>query len=247
MTTNKPRIGNFTSSEISALMCNGKGKGTLGRPALTYIAEKQMERRLGRSVSNEINSRPLTWGQLIEKKVFEYLGLEYELVSTETITHPKYPFWAGSPDANKFDEGKTVVDIKSPMTLKSFCTMVDPLYKGLSGWETMQIIRKEHKEGESYYWQLVSNSILTNSKFAELIVYAPYLSELTEIRKFAEEFDIGNEYKYYWIGNAIDEELPYLLDGGYYKNINIIRFEAPQEDKDLLTERVLLASKLLDN
>lgn len=245
ITTNEPRIGNFTSSEIHNLMANGRKKGEMGKPALTYIEEKNMERRLGRSLDNEINARSLTWGQLIEKRVFELLGTEYQLVSQETMTHKLFNFWAGSPDANKYDEGKTVVDIKSPLTLKSFCKLVNPLYDGLSGIEAINLVRENHPQGEDYYWQLVSNSILTESKFAELIIYVPYLSELQAIRTFASEYDIESSYRYYWVTNAQDEELPYLLDDGFYKNINVIRFEVPESDKQELTNRVIQASGML--
>ena len=60
----------------------------------------------------------------------------------------------------------------------------------------------------------------------------------------ASNYD-GNQNKFAWINWAEDKELPYLLDGGHYKNLNIIRFEVSQEDKDRLTIAVLNASKLL--
>lgn len=246
ITKNEPRIGNFTSSEIGNLMKNGRAKDSLGAPALTYIEEKKMERRLGRSLDNETNARALTWGQLLEKYVFELLGLEYQLVSQETITHPEYSFWAGSPDANKHDEGKTVCDMKCPLTLKSFCRLVDPIYDGLEGMEAINVIRDNHPDGEKYYWQLVSNGILTNSKFAELIVFVPYLSELEKVREFANEYDMDNSHRYYWINNAVDDELPYLNDGGFYKNVNVIRFEIPEEDKQRLMGRVISCASLLN-
>ena len=226
-------------------MKQGRGWGFLGVPALNYIAEKNMERRLGRSLEKESNAKPLTWGQLLEQVIFQELGIEYQLVSKDTIVHPQIEYWAGSPDANKFDDGRTVCDIKAPITLKSFCQLVDPLYSGLEGMEAMNVIRKEHEQGDKYYWQLVSNSILTDSKWAELIVYVPYLSQLKSVRQFATEFDLDNEYRYYWVTNAQDDELPYLNDGGFYKNLNIIRFEVPESDKKLLEEKVIECGALL--
>lgn len=242
MIQNKPRIGNFTSSEIVALTKVGKDKVSFGAPALTYIEECNMERRLGRSLTDESNAKPLTWGKLLESRAFELLGLEYSLSSTETDVHPNIPYWAGSKDGMKFDEGKTVIDIKCPITLKSFCQLVQPLYDGLTGNLAMEAIRENHKDGDMYYWQLVSNSILNNTKFAELIVYVPYLSELPEIKLLAD----GNPNAY-WIAMAGEDELPYLIDGGYYKNLNTIRFEVPQADKDFLTALVLKAGALLIN
>jgi hypothetical protein len=236
------RNGNFTSSEIVALMSNGKVKGSFGKPALTYIEECNMERRLGRSISDESNARPLVWGKLCETLVFDLLPINYKLCSQETIAHSSVSCWKGSPDMEKFDEGKTVCDIKCPHTLKSFCQLVQPFYEGLRGMDLINAIRAEHKDGEKYYWQLVSNAILTKSKHAELIVFAPFRSQLDEIRSRAQKDGNPN---YYWIWSSSDDELPWLPDGGYYSNINILRFEVPVEDKIALHERVVEASKCL--
>lgn len=236
---NELRNGNFTSSEIVALTTNGRTKDSFGKPFYTYIDECNMERRLCRSISEEINARSITWGNLNESRVFELLGTEYSLVSKETILHPKFDYWVGSPDAIKYvnNISETVCDIKCPKTLKSFCQLVD-------AWESEGIngIREGHKDGEKYYWQLVSNAILTGCQFAELIVYVPYQYELDAIRKSTE----GNE-KYYWIWGSSDEELPYLIDGEYYKNINVFRFNIPFLDKQFLEDRVLEAGKFLIN
>lgn len=249
--TNHVRVGNFTSSTIGALMSNGTAKNSIGKPAHTYIEECNMERRLGRSLENDSNAKHLSWGKLVEKRVFELLGLEYKLVSENTLEHPTIDYWCGSPDAQKFDEGGTVVDIKCPMTLKSFCQLVDSNYPDnpndqeskYNGIVAMDIIRSTHKEGEKYYWQLVSNAILINAKYAELIVYVPYQNELQSIRDLAQQMD--ELHRYYWVANSYDDDLPNLIEGGFYNNLNVIRFEIPQEDKDALTERVKLCGEQL--
>jgi hypothetical protein len=245
MIHNTARIGNFTSSEIVALTSRSKDGKSFGKPALTYIQEANMERRLGRSISDEAIAKPLTWGKLIEKRVFDLLPLEYTLSSTETDVHPILPFWAGSKDGLKMDEGKTVIDIKAPFTLKSFCTLVDPLYNGLTGIDAMNALRETHKDGDKYYWQLVSNSVLSNTQFAELIVYMPYQSEIPEIKLMAQMVDAQELGKHYFIAMAGDDELPFLLDGGYYQNLNTIRFEVPLEDKIQLAAWVKEAGALL--
>jgi hypothetical protein len=238
------RIGNITSSGIYALTTEGKVKGTPGKPFVSYIEECNMERKLGRSLEGESDARPLVWGKTLEEYAFGVLGLEYKLCSQETLAHPDISYWFGSPDGLKFDEGTTVIDIKCPITLKSFCQLVDPLYDGLSGMEAMNFIRAEHKDGEKYYWQLVSNSIITGAKFAELIVFVPYKSELNAIRELVKNYD-GDQQPLQWIYYAEDNKLPHLIDGGYYENINILRFEVPEYDKDRLTERVKLAGEML--
>jgi hypothetical protein len=240
ITENKLRIGNPTSSEIVALTTLDRSGKNPGKPFFTYVEEKNMERRLDRSLDSESNARPLVWGKLLEGQVFDVLGLEYSLNSQETMRHEEIEYWCGSPDGFKYDAGKTVMDIKSPLTLKSFCQLVQPLYDGLTGMDAMNKIRETHKDGEKYFWQLVSNACISNSKFAELIVYVPYESELPEIKLMADGVD-----HCMWIQFAGENDLPFLKDGGYYKNLNIIRFEVPQEDKDFLTERVKLAGTML--
>lgn len=241
---NKERIGNFTSSEIFKLTAEGKVKGTFGKPALTYIDEKNMERRLGRPVDCETNAKALTWGKFIEYRCFDLLGIDYKFCSQDTISHPEIDFWKGSPDAQKFDEGLTLIDIKSPITLTSFCQLVDPIYDGLTGIEAINKVRETHKDGDKYYWQIVSNAILTGSKYGELIVYMPYQSEIEDIKIAVKNYD-GDNNSLMWIYYANENELPYLIDGGYYKNLNIIRFEIPESDKILLTSKVIEAGKLL--
>lgn len=236
MVNNMSRVGNFTSSKIGALMSTGKQEHGFGVPAITYIKERNFERKLGRAISAESNARPLSWGKLLEKRVFDLLGLEYILCSHETIMHPIISFWSGSPDARK--EKGTVCDVKCPVTLKSFCILSDCL--------TIEDLRKNHPDGEEYYWQLVSNAVLTNSDKAELIVYMPYKKELQEVRELCYSVPQDEAYKYYWIANSNDEELPYLPDECYYKNMHVIHFDVPQADKDLLEERVLIAGQLLE-
>lgn len=257
--TNVERIGAFTSSNIYKLTtqssrpmtpeelaahkaANPKSqkKNILDWPgdaAKTYIEETRMERRLGRSLTDEFRAKPLVWGKLLEGVAFSKLSFEYELCSQETRVHPMLSCWAGSPDG--FCPG-AVFDIKCPITLKSFCQLVDPIYNGLTGTAAINAIRESHSDGDKYYWQLVSNAILLGLDEAELIVYMPYQSELPEIRRLAMDNDDA-----YWIWSAYENELPYLIDGGYYKNINIIRFPIPKEDKVLLTECVLKAETML--
>lgn len=261
MIQNQNRIGRFTSSKIVALLSTGtremteeelaeqkkanpkSRKKTIecwpGKAALTYIEEKKMERRLGRSLTTEVNARATSWGSLVENRVFDLLGLEYSLTSKETIVHPEYPFWAGSPDAEKRN---TAPDFKCPLTLKSFCQLVDPIYNGLTGMDAMNAIRETHEEGETYYWQIVSNACIKGYQYGEQIVYMPYLSELLEIKEMAARDGSG---KFKWIDYAEFDELPYLLPNGYYKNLNVIRFEIPQADKVLLTRHVEEAGRLL--
>lgn len=240
MINNIARCGNFTSSEIVALTTRDKSGKGFGKPALTYIEETNMERRLGRSLTDEVNAKPLLWGKLLEERVFDLLGLEYTLTSKDTIVHPDIPFWAGSPDGGKYQPRKTVTDTKCPMTLKSFCQLVDAFKKG-----GIEQVREDHKDGDKYYWQLVSNAILLGCDAAELIVYMPYHSELADIRAMVSMLPGDQIGKYYWVANALDDELPYLIEGGHYENLNVLGFDIPTSDRQLLIDSVKKGGEML--
>lgn len=226
------RAGNFTSSEIWKLVTNDRTGKDFGKPALTYISEKIMEIRLGRELTKDHNAKPTNWGTFIEQRAFDCMGLEYQLVSKERYFHPEIKHWSGMPDANTPD---LVSDIKCPWTLKAFCELVDAIEKGVS------VFKAEFPE---YYWQLISNAILTKKTRAAIFVYCPYKSELEEIRVMAENYD-GDQNKIAFINWASDDELPYLIEGRHYKNLNSFEFDVPQEDIDLLTERVKKAVAML--
>lgn len=245
MNAHPARLGNFTSSEIGRLMTYAKNKVDFGAPALSYIQECNFERQLNRPIDSEIFSKATSWGSLAERYVMSnsnLLGLEYIQRPDEPIIHPKFPYWSGTPDMTKAD---TVCDLKSPYTLLSFCQLVQPLYDGFEGMDAINKIRDTHKEGDKYYWQILSNAILTNSSFGELIIFMPYLTEIGDIKSIAHLSEGKELSKFYSIAMADDEDLPYLIKGGRYKNLNIIRFPIHESDKQLLTERVIEAGKKL--
>ena len=234
------RHGNFSSSEIWKLTKSDRSGNGFGAPALTYIEEKQMERRLGRGLSSDTNSKPTNWGTVVEQFAFNKLGLEFSIVSKDRLQHPKIKNWVGVPD---LISEKKVGDIKCPFTLKSFCKLADIIKTGDP--KALKDNDGAYDDGFKYYWQLVSNSILTGLDVAVLAVYCPYKSDLDKIREYAcSEFE-GDINKAAFINWATDDELPWLLDNGYYKDINVLEFEVPKEDKEYLTERVLKANELL--
>lgn len=224
---NKARVGRFTSSNIWKLMRPGRKEGSFGAPALEYIEEKKMERRLQRPLQKEVFSRPMSWGNFVEKYVFEKLPLNYVILSNKTTPHPEYgDFWAGSTDLLSDD---AVGNIKCP-ELKAFCKIIDGGADGLI----------DYKYGE-YFWQLISDACINDKRCCELIPYVPYFNELSAIQEQASVSD--DEYK--WITFADSNELPWIHAGGYYEDLNIIRFDATPY-KQQLTERVLEAQKLLE-
>lgn len=252
---NGDRIACFTSSEIVALAKDGKVKGTWGAAGNTYIEEKKMEMRLGIGLDSEVEARAMTWGNIGEMVVELLLREWYDFTPTESRKHPTVPFWSGARDGLKKGE-RTIAEVKCPYTRKSLCGLVNPLYDGLEGIDAMNAIRNgykdktgfqhaAHKDGDKYYWQIVSNACISDCTHGELIVYMPYESELSALQSAAEKLLTEGKSEYYYIASAKPGELPYIKDGGTYSNINIIRFEIPQSDKDLLTQRVLQAGEYL--
>jgi len=218
-------------------MSGGRGKWTLenvGRPFHTYIRNKVYETRLGRPLYQSQNSRITNWGKFVEKIIFDKLELNYELVSKTRYQHPDIKEWTGMPDV--VTREKTIVgDCKAPWTLLSFCELIEAMSEGPEALK---------KYSPQYYYQLVSNSILTGIDKAELIVYVPYKDELDEIKEAANNHSWDgsiSENDVQFINYASHEELPYLKKDGVYNNLNHLVFEVPQEDKDLLTARVKLA------
>ena len=254
---NTGRNENFTSSENYRLMTNGKKAGEPGAPFKEYVEEKNFEIKLGRSIKCEAKAQSLTWGKCLEKIVFEQLGIRYKECSQETIINPNLAHHAGSPDGIK-TEGEiiTVAEVKCPQTLKSFCQLVDciPMIEkegiwfadpDAKGYEIIAAVRENHKDGDKFYWQCISNAILTNARFAELIIFCPYYSQLNEVRAMAQTFVDAGDWSYNWIAKGEDASLPYLLESGRYNNLNVIRWEVSELDKKALTDRIEMASKLL--
>ena len=200
-------------------------------PGLTLIQEKVYERRLGKSLSKEHNAKSTMWGKLVEFEAFKLLNdISISLESKTRFYHKENKYWNGMPDYVS-KRTSTVGDIKCPWTHKSFCALVDACEGGLESFKL---------DSPEYYWQLVSNSILTDSKYMELVVFMPYEDELDNIKAMAD-----GDPQYGFIQWALDNELPTLKRDKYYKNLNRFRWEVPKDDQEYLTKRVNLAAKEL--
>jgi len=73
MIENIERIGSFTSSQIYKLCAMPKSGDGFGKPGITYIQEKRIEKRMGRSISVDSYSRSMAWGLFMEMYVFSKL------------------------------------------------------------------------------------------------------------------------------------------------------------------------------
>lgn len=226
------RTGTFSSSQIGNLMSKGRGNFSIentGAPFQTYIREKLFEKRLGRQLTNEHSAKPTTWGTLVEEQAFNKMDLKYSLVSKERFFKEGLEeYWSGMPDILTEE---LVGDIKSPYTMKSFCELIESM-------KDVEVFKKTHS---LYYWQLVSNAILCNRDEAMLIVYCPYKDDLEEVRDLARSKGEDLDSRFAFINWASDEELPHIIKGNFYNDLNTMTFKVSEEDKKLLTSRVEMA------
>lgn len=240
MIENQKRIGNFTSSNMHRL-CESVKSGEPSSAFYTYVEEKMYERSLCRSLEMGAYSRSMAWGKFLEMRVNNFLGLEYELINKQTFSHPKFPFWTGSPD---FRVPKVKVSELKCYEPKMFASYVS----ALATKDTEKIKDAHTKE----YWQIVSNAIIHNVPKGEAIVYMPYASEMDEIRELSEDpmylDKIGIEpWEVRFISELPNSKLAVLPDESKFSNLNVFEFEIPQDDIVFLTKRVLMAEKLLTN
>lgn len=236
ITENILRVGNITSSKAHLFIAEGKMELGFSAPAITYIKEKNIERVMGISLKQEVYSKAIAWGEIIELYVHEKtLGLDYEAVGKVTISHPTIEFWKGSPD--NVNKAKSIVGDTKGYERKAYAEYADTIML-----KDTEFFKKTHPQE---YWQLVSNAIILGMDYIQPILFMPFKSELEQIRAFVDSYEGEDKWKYKYIYDASDSQLPYLPDGGYYKNLTTAILEVPQSDKDLLTSKIELAGTLL--
>jgi len=234
MNDNELRCGNFTSSEIFALLSLAKNKIDFGSPALTYINKKRMERKLRRSLETSSYSRAMAWGNFVEDYVFtNKIEYGYDILSKQTIKHPSILGWTGSPDLLNTD---TVGEIKCYYP-ENFCSYADVLLS-----EDLDLFKKEHSKE---YWQLISNAIINDKKYCEAILFMPNSTSLDEIKDIATKYEDFDTWKYRFIYEEPKINLPWLPEESEYNELVRFKFEAPEQDKELLTEKEKQSIQLL--
>ncbi len=234
---NEERVGAFSSSNCFKLMEVPKHGEKWTSGSLTYIDEKKLEKRLGRSLNMDFWTRDTSWGNFNEYVVFPKLAdFDIQHVSNKTVVHPKYPFWVGSPDF--VAPMKKVAELKCYQP-KNFAKFTDVLLTG-----NPNALKYEFPQ---VYWQVCSNAILESVDVAEAMSFMPYRSELDAIRQMVDEYEGDDLMRYKWIYDADDFQLPFLADDSFYKNLNILAFEVPRDDRNALKNRMIEASIMLLN
>lgn len=233
---NSKRHGRFTSSQNYRAMATLKS-GNVAKPFFTYVEEKALERKMGRSAETKVSVRPMLWGKLMEVVLFNLLGLEYKMVHKETLVHPDYWFWSGTPDL-KTDLKVGEIKCYEP---KKFGLLSMCLEK-----KDVALLKENFKEE---YWQCVSNACLLGVNRAELIAYMPTKVELKEIIEqvqegnFLERNELNPTDYVFWFNEDNIESLPYLPDDSPMSSINMFEFDVPEEDAKFLEERLIMANE----
>jgi len=248
MIDNENRIKNFTSSQMFRVM---------GTPAVvkTYIRKKEAERALNRSIDLGGNAKPMTWGKIMEAFFFSQekyfpTGCGYSLCNKKTVLHPKYSYWAGSPDL----EGKEDVGEIKCFEPDNYYQLAKDLINVKTGKTTLEEFKKDNKE---VYWQVVSNGVILGKPKCTIFAYIPTLEELEDCILLIEETGfcetIGldpNAYKYIVDAKLFDKmsTLPYLdTSKTDFPNMVSYTFTTPVEDIIALTKAVIAAEKELNN
>jgi hypothetical protein len=160
------RCGKITSSEVYKIMNSGR-KEFFSQTGKSYIKAKVAE-----YLTQEPISRPTTyameWGNSHE---FEAITVLKEKIENEVTYHgignPEFfsggRFWGGSPDALTQD---CVIEVKCPFNSSEHLEHL--LFKNAEDL-------KEY--APEYYWQIVSNMLLTNKEKAMFISYDPRFPE----------------------------------------------------------------------
>lgn len=264
MINNANRIGRLTSSKISVLTVMGSREMTdeeleahkkenpksrkkniesgFGAGAITYIRQRRAERSLGRSIDTAFYSQAMSWGKFCEAYLFwkkGLIGLEYSLVSQDTVIHPEYPFWSGSPD---------LVTKMKLAEIKCYYPENFYYYSSVLISEDLVALKKDFREE---YWQIISNACILKKERGEAIAFMPTEEQLIEMRQLVEETDFvekqmkDDPWKYRFIAEKPMYELPYIPAGIEYPSLVKFEFEIPKEDKEFLTQRVIEAEALL--
>lgn len=202
----------------------------------SYIQEKVFESRFETTLDTAPYNEAMSWGHLMEHYVYNLIGFEYRLASKDTLVHPKYDFWAGTPDCIK-KAGKVdyaISEIKC-YGKKKFALYVDCMKKG-----DLELFKAEFPQE---YWQIVSNACITGLDYGEALAFMPYRSQYEEIKEIAENMEGSDIWKYRFITEKSINDLNFLPDDGYYDSINRFEFKIPRIDKMELTNRIRLAQE----
>ena len=158
------RKGKITSSEISKIIGQ---EGKLSETAKTYLLEKVTE-LLGGAKASAVGAA-LDWGTDLEPEAISFYEEKYNQQVNKASFVPYGAYYGGSPDGLIGTEG--IIEVKCP-----FNSSTHFKHGLITTAEEYKKIKPE------YYWQCVSNMLVTNTQWCDFISYDPRV--LPEYRTF---------------------------------------------------------------
>lgn len=219
---NDIRRGRFTSSEIWRLCGYDRTGKSPSAQFYSYCKQVASERLFGARIISGGNIQT-EYGKLTEKyigKELEQQGYTYGFSDIPIVNNnPEFTEWhSGTPD---YIVKSTVGDIKCPFS----CEKYFDLY-GINE----EVLKKDKPE---YYWQLISNSILTGKQYAELTAFYPTFDDLQAILELNRQESIS--FKMEW---ADIDNLPFLGEGKEDMRIYRLNWFINNEDSEFLYDRL---------
>ena len=233
------RIGRFTSSQIHKIMKQpARGNNPFLQSGLTYIRQKFLERKIGRSLEVPTYGQAMAWGRFMEAYLLrEHLGMKYRTTSRSTIVSDQYPdHLAGTPDFEHYDN-----DVVTTCEVKCFYP---------EKWAELGLdlqsgdIERIKQNQPEIYWQVVCNAYLLGSTRCEILSFMPSIDELVKVKDlaedpmFIEENDLGDMWQYRFIYERDNLSLPYVAVESEIKPLERFCFDVPADDFKFLKERI---------
>jgi len=218
------RIGVPTASQAYRLM---------GTPAVraTYLKEKEIERRLKVSASEDNAGQAAHWGKALEMYVIKYhLPIGWLKWNYGTVKHESQII-SGTPDIVGPD---SVGDIKCYYR-KKFAIAAEIIENG-----DVQRLKKELPE---IYWQITANADILDVKKCMLLLYLPKESELEHIRECVSQWcadgELDEPWKYRFIYESDKSALPYQADDSDFGSVMAMEWDLNLEDVSLLHKNLI--------
>lgn len=164
------RKGKITSSEISKILGEGKAKGDLlGATAKSYLMSRVSEKLGGFTERTE--NKATKWGTAMEPEAIKMFENKFNVEVEEAPFIEFMKHYGGSPDGLIGYNG--LIEVKSPYNSTNHFS-----YLLIKSVEDFKRIKPE------YYWQCVSNIIVTGRAYCTFITFDPRVEQGYQLGTF---------------------------------------------------------------
>jgi putative phage-type endonuclease len=208
----KARLGKITCSRMADMMTNGRGSGSMGLTAYSYMYDLIAEILTG-SQQDQIDNAAVRWGHENEPVARAVYALIHgaSVVKTGFLVHPHHPHCGGSPDGlvEGDQEGPGGVEIKCPMSSR---------------------IHLGYMEGgivpPQYEWQVDGSMWITQRKWWDFVSFDPRMPEglqMFRVRRYWNDErmeELSDRVERFWgqLQIKLSKIQSYQTDPGHYVN-----------------------------